>query len=282
MNPAGDYVLRTSGAQLPSARELLHILEKESQREAVRFDYLQKKAHIFDAHRELSKLAGADDGWIDDYPSLSLKEVVGSINHAHLVMKTYIEQNNEASLYSEVFSSLVPEQRMQKSEAIFVFGSQSNARVERAVELYKQGIAPKIILSGKGPHYRDHEISEAERMAQFAVGSGVPREALILENSSVTVPDNVKRSLDLMEVLNWRPKSLTIIASSFVLQRGMMEWYKFPPEPMDILPVAAKAISPHLNAENWHRNAESVALVLNEYAKLVLESKIDLLRNAVN
>jgi len=274
-----DYKPRTDSIELPSAVELLDILTKESQRKAVKFDFIQTHDHVFDAHRELTKLAGADDSWIESYPEDTLDELKQKVDENHAQLATYIDSHPELSeLYERVYNALIPAQDESPSEVLFVFGAASNTRAERAVELYKQGVAPKIIISGNSPHYKETHQSEAARMAEFIVQQGVPETVLTLEEQSITLPDNVKCTLDLLERQNWRPQSITLIATNFVLTRATMEWYKFCPWDIKIKAVAAHPRSDKFTPSGWWKNADTIALVLNEYVKLVIESRIDLMR----
>lgn len=269
---------RKSGAELPSASELLAILENESPRQAVKFDFLPTHNSIFDAYREVSQLADVADGWTINYPSMTLKDLVHAINICNALIVTFIMNNSHDDLYRRLYRSLIPLEDLSESEAVFVFGAASNARIERAIELYNDGVAPKIIISGQRPFYGKSTESEAQRMANLAMERGIPASALILEENSITLPDNVKRSIDLLESIDWRPSALTIVATNFVLQRALMDWYKFTPWNIQIKPVAARPQYQTFTEGGWYSDKETIALVLNEYAKLVLETKIDLLR----
>lgn len=271
--------IRTSGAELPTAEEVVEILRHESQRFAVRFDYLQKNASVFDAYRELTKLAGVSADWIADYVEMSLDELAEAIVATHHALIPFIHKHPDpVDLYARVYEALVPAQDDSPSDLIFVFGANSNVRVERAIELYNQVVADKIMLSGNRPYYSDTTEPEAVRMAQFATDAGVPDSALITEDKSITLPDNVKRSLDLLETMSWRPKSITLVATNFVLRRAMMDWYKFTPWDVEIKTVSPPVQSARFSASGWHKDDLTIQLVLNEYAKMVIESKMDMLR----
>jgi hypothetical protein len=275
-----SYTTRTSGAELPSAKELMEILSKESPRLALRYDFLDIHASIFDAYKTLSALAHSDASWIELYKEKDLALLLDKINKNHQEIAAYIQANqNQFALYEKVYASLVPEQDDSVSETLFVFGAASNARIERAVELYKQGVSAKIIISGHRPHYGQETESEAVRMVEFAQHAGVPASDLVLEDSAITIPDNVKRSIDLLFTLNWKPASVTLIATDFVLSRAKMDWYKFAPWDVEIKVVAPRSQSANFTKEGWYKNEKTVALVLNEYAKLIIETKVDLMRN---
>lgn len=274
---------RMSGAELPSAEELTEILSKESPRLAVRYDFLDNLASIFDAHNNISALANSDDSWIESFKQTDLVSLIDKINKNHQEIAEYIKAHQGLSeVYEKLYKSLVPKQDDSASEALFVFGAASNARIERAVELYKQGGSSKIIISGHQPHYGQESESEAMRMAKFAQQAGVPASDLILEESAITIPDNVKRSIDLLITLNWKPTSITLIATDFVLSRAKMDWYKFTPWDIEIKVIAPQSQSLNFTKEGWYKDEKTIALVLNEYSKLVLETKVDLLQKDLN
>jgi DUF218 domain len=271
---------RQNNTQLPTAKELLDILAMESARHAVRFDFISRNTELFAAHHHISTMAGSDDGWIDAYADMDLDQIVDKVNSNHSQITAFIKNNNDTNqnLYKALYAALVPDDDQAKSEALFVFGAMTNARIEKAVELYQGDIAPKIIISGRSPYYIHDMRPEASRMAEFAAEHGVPGRDVVIEESSITLPDNVKRSIDLLEQMDWRPKSLTIIATNFVLTRATMEWYKFCPWDIVINPVAARPQSSKFTQDGWYKDDDSIALVLNEYAKIVMESKIDIMR----
>lgn len=273
-----DYKKRTNSAQLPSPAEVLDILKNESQREALRYDFVEKNTSVFDALRELAVQANVDVKWIETYATLEVTDLFSQINTAHEQLTNYVIDHPEhTALYIKVFEALVIPDDTTPSDALFVFGAATNARIDRAIELYTQGIAPKILISGKSPHYVEGQVSEAQRMATYAVEQGIPPSQLLLEEESITLPDNVKRSIDLLESLDWKPASLTIISTNFVLTRAYMEWYKFCPWDITIHAVSAHPQSKKFTAQHWTEDPKTIALVLNEYIKLIVESKIDLM-----
>src|SRR3954470_7529970 len=88
-------------------------------------------------------------------------------------------------------------ERARKSDAIVVLGARVlrggvpsgalRARVEKAVELYLQGYAPKIIFSGGVGH---NAPSEAQVARELAVSLGVPESACVLEEQSHSTEEN--------------------------------------------------------------------------------------------
>jgi len=66
-------------------------------------------------------------------------------------------------------------------------GDSLRARTLRAIELYHAGLAPRMICTGG---VGDHPPSEAEAAATLAMSRGVPREALVLEDTSTSTREN--------------------------------------------------------------------------------------------
>ena len=273
---------RTSNTELPTATELWEILDKESQRFSMRYDFLDLHPGIFKAYSSICGLYNLDCGWIDSYRDIGLQDLTARIFETTDRLEELLLTNPPgAALLDGLYDTLDTSTHPTHTDAIFVFGSPSNLRIEKAIELYRAGYADKLILSGHGPHYGDHTVTEADRMCEYAVSKGIPVDAIAIENKSVTIPDNVKRTLDLFEGSHNWPKSLIVVASPFVLRRCEMEWFKFSPKPIQIIPVASTIMSPELNREGWAKSAHGIRAVLNEYAKLVIESKMDLLRAAM-
>lgn len=272
---------RTSNTELPSESELWEILAKESQRYAVRNDYLKLHPDIFVPFRELCQRYEAEYKWIDMYERIDLAELDARLRVCFDKLEASM-LNQADPLYGRVYDSLVVNKVPEKADAIFVFGSPNDLRVRKAVELYKDKLADKIVISGHGPFYASHTQSEAERMAAVAMDAGVSRSALLLEPEAITIPDNVKRTLDLFEKVDFKPTKLLIVASPFVLRRCEMDWYRFTPWDIEIIPIASDSMSYDLTREGWTTTSRGIRVVLNEYAKLIFETKMELLRRELS
>ena len=68
------------------------------------------------------------------------------------------------------------------------FSESAMSTVEKAVELYKDGEAPRIIFSGKHTYGLDYTppTTEAEAMADYAKKLGLPDGAALVEKESLT------------------------------------------------------------------------------------------------
>jgi uncharacterized SAM-binding protein YcdF (DUF218 family) len=75
------------------------------------------------------------------------------------------------------------------------------ARVEKAVELYQRGLAPRLVFSGG---VGVNPPSEAQVMRALAVQLGVPAEACILEEQSHSTEQNARYSAELLRSMGAR------------------------------------------------------------------------------
>ncbi|HET6747447.1 MAG TPA: YdcF family protein [Candidatus Saccharimonadales bacterium] len=268
---------RTSNAELPSASELWEILAKESQRLAVYYDYLKLHQDIFIPFKQLCRKYGAECDWLSVYEQIDLVELDARLLACFDKLEASMF-NKTDPLYAAVYDKLVINKEPENADAIFVFGSPNDLRIRKAIELYKAGFSDKIVISGHGPFYASHTQNEAERMAKVALDEGVPESALLLEPKAITIPDNVKRTLDLFEDIDFKPAKLIIVASPFALRRCEMDWYKFTPWAIKTVPVASDSMSYDFTREGWTTTSRGIRVILNEYAKLIFETKMDLLR----
>lgn len=70
-------------------------------------------------------------------------------------------------------------------------------RVKVGFELYEQGYAPYMIVCGA--RGRDEPVSEAEAMAQYLTGRGVPQDKVLLDAQSGDTIENLANARRLME-----------------------------------------------------------------------------------
>lgn len=89
------------------------------------------------------------------------------------------------------------------------------ARVEKAVELYQRGLAPRLIFSGG---IGVNPPSEAQVMRALAVQLGVPPEACILEEQSHSTEQNARYSAELLRSLGAR--RVVVVSDPYHLLRA--------------------------------------------------------------
>lgn len=115
----------------------------------------------------------------------------------------------------------------QKADTILVLGCQVfgsspswalRFRLEKARELYNQGYAPAIIVSGG--QGKNEAKPEAEVMKDWLVSHGVPEKAILSEDRSTSTYENLEYSKRIMERNGM--KSTVIVSSDFHMFRALL------------------------------------------------------------
>lgn len=90
-------------------------------------------------------------------------------------------------------------------------------RVLEAVQEYKAGVAPEIIMTGGPAH---NQFVEAHVMAALAEREGVPASAIAEESQAKNTIQNIYYSAEIMHAHNWR--SAEVVSSPAHLGRASM------------------------------------------------------------
>lgn len=92
-------------------------------------------------------------------------------------------------------------------------------RVLYAAQLYKEGKAPKIVLSGGRIKWFGKEISEAEDMAKILKLAGVPAEAILQEGNSLNTHENALFTKPILEENDI--SKVLLVTSAFHMPRSL-------------------------------------------------------------
>ena len=86
-------------------------------------------------------------------------------------------------------------------------------RLERGIDLYKQGVAPKIIMSG------DHgqiEYDEVNTMKQFAIDKNIPSEDVFMDHAGFSTYESMYRAKEI-----FKAQSIVIVSQEYHLYRAI-------------------------------------------------------------
>lgn len=109
----------------------------------------------------------------------------------------------------------------QKVDAIVaISGGDTSARTKQAIQLYNDGWADKLILSGAAADKTGP--SNAEAMRRQALMEGVPAAAIILEETSETTKQNAANTHDLFTDNDIR--SVILVTSAYHQRRAGLEF----------------------------------------------------------
>ncbi len=142
----------------------------------------------------------------------------------------------------------------------------SKAMVERAVELYKQGKASKVVFCGRWYFKLDAQpITEAGAMAKYAKELGLPETAVVLEENSDSTVANFIFCKEILEKSNW--KKIIVINFYPFDKRAMMTARKvLGPEYLIDLDLLDYQLPEPKHSEYVRQEAEKVK-VMEEFYK---------------
>lgn len=125
----------------------------------------------------------------------------------------------------------IPNDDLEIGDCIFVFGNKTHLieRVSKAVDLYQQKRAPKIIFSGGLG--KDCEVPEAILMSEYAQKLGVPKQDIIIETDSNNTTENILCSLVVLErtLLLQNINRLLIVTNRTHIKRCMLTLSRYMP-----------------------------------------------------
>ena len=136
-------------------------------------------------------------------------------------------------------SPLRLEQPPAPADAIVVFaggvgesgqaGGGYQERLGRAIELYRAGWAPRLVISSGFVF----AFKEAEVMRGLAIANGVAPSDIALETRAANTHENVIFTNDILKQRGWR--RILIVSSPYHMRRALLTWRKAAPE-VDVQP----------------------------------------------
>jgi uncharacterized SAM-binding protein YcdF (DUF218 family)/glycosyltransferase involved in cell wall biosynthesis len=103
-------------------------------------------------------------------------------------------------------------------------GGGAQERLKQAVDLYRAGWAPYLVLSS-GYVY---SFREAESMRALAIDQGVPAANIVLEQRAANTYENVKFVDDILRDHGWT--SILLVSSPYHMRRAVGVWHKVAPQ----------------------------------------------------
>ncbi len=139
---------------------------------------------------------------------------------------------------------LSPQDPLEKADVIVVIsGGETRQRVAEAAELFHQGWAPLLIMSGAA---RDEGVSNAVAMQQIAISLGVPKNKILVEEVATSTLDNAKFVRDIIEEKKFT--KIILVTSPYHQRRASLAFAKY----LQGLPV--KIINHSSTDSMWRKN----------------------------
>ncbi len=121
---------------------------------------------------------------------------------------------------------------LSHADVILVLCSHDTIVAERGAQLFLDGWAPLLIFSGGLGAITQHFWSEpeADQFAEIAVGMGVPRERILIENRSTNTGENVLFTKRLLAERHLDPQTFIVVQKPYMERRSYATFKKVWPE----------------------------------------------------
>ena len=158
----------------------------------------------------------------------------------------------------------------EKGDCIFVAGSSKAVqyRLPKAIELYRQGRAGKILFSG-GVKWGGSDFSEAVSLKRAAISFGVPEEDILIEDRSLHTLENVLASLLVLnrEFHLYKMERLLVVTASYHMRRLHLTLKTYMPDwiSYSLCPADDRTT----RKDNWYLTEYGRKRVEDECSKLI-------------
>jgi len=183
---------------------------------------------------------------------------------------------------SEIENFIFVENRLEKADVIFVPGNGYPEMAEAAARLYREGMAPYIIPSGrysitlgkfggvlhkKELYYGEYK-TEWEFLRDVLIKNGVPEDAVLREDRATYTYENALLSQKAAEEKGLHIKKAILCVKNYHAGRALMYYQTvFPETEILVCPVSVDGIT----KENWRQSQEGLREVCAEMQRVITQ-----------
>lgn len=261
---------RTDNTRLPGSDELDNILSREEFRPVAQGKEGVHYPDFATIVALLKHLGLPSELFLSPIDSIHTAVARGDVLMAELVeQRTELILNAEGTeLLDACYDYLAEADEPEPSDLIFVFGGKTPARPILAADLYQRELAAQILVSGGNAIYaQDRATTEADIYAGIMLDAGVPPDAIIRETKSITVPDNIRVSLNLLDSMGQSVSSLILVNSPYTQRRGWAIFRKHLPDDVRLYRLNCDT-KPEFSRGQWYKQEATFRVVVSEFMKM--------------
>ena len=122
--------------------------------------------------------------------------------------------------------------QLAKADCILALGSHDLRVAHRAAELYLEGWAPLVIMSGGFGNFTQDmwTETEADQFAAIAIQRGVPADAILIENKSTNTGENILFTRQLLKQNGLDPQNFIVVQKPYMERRSYATFKKHWPD----------------------------------------------------
>lgn len=178
------------------------------------------------------------------------------------------EKLTESQMTNLLFAGIKDDNK--KGDCIFVVGSSMAVqyRLPKAVELYKQGRASKILFSG-GVKWDASDLPEALLLKKEAISLGIPEKDILIEDQSLNTLENVLASLLVLDRAFhlYNIKRLLVVTAPYHMRRLYLTLKTYMPNWIEF--TLCPANDGMTGKDNWFLSENGRRRVQTESAKII-------------
>lgn len=156
---------------------------------------------------------------------------------------------------------------IKAADIILVPGGSHPQLMEKAAELYKQGLSQYILPSGhfnpKIPEYS----SEWEFLKSIGIKLGVPEEKIIKENQARHTFENAELSWKVIRENNLPVNKVILVCKAFHSRRALLTYQSIFPNDTEFF-VEYVPDRRDIRKDNWFLDEEKIRIVMGEVVKI--------------
>ena len=119
------------------------------------------------------------------------------------------------------------DQELEKADFILVLGSSDLTVPKRAADIYNQGYADKVLVSGGfGRLTKELTKPEADVFADILAENGVPKADILIENKSTNTGENIQFSYKLTVENSLKMDKIILVTKSYAEKRALATFKK--------------------------------------------------------
>jgi len=168
--------------------------------------------------------------------------------------------NNETLLLAKkLWDYHLLNNQLEKADCILALGSHDLRVAERAAELYLEGFAPLLVMSGGLGNFTQDiwTEKEADKFAAIAIGKGVPAEAILIENNSTNTGENILFTQKILKEKKLNPQSFIVVQKPYMERRAYATFKKNWPDKKLLV------TSPQISFEDYPNEEIPMEKVIN-------------------
>ncbi len=175
---------------------------------------------------------------------------------------------NKMSYPFDYISELVfVETEIKTADIILVLGGSQPQLMERAAELYNEGLAPYVLPSGhfnsKIPEYS----SEWEFLKSIGLKLDVPEEKILKEDQARNTFENAEFSWKVIKENNLSVKKAILVCKAFHSRRALLTYQSVFPKGIEFF-VACVPDRKEITKDNWFLDEDKIKIVMGEVVKI--------------